>query len=259
MGINLTTKDKWEKGWANVELPAIYKPVYDVQKLLELYLPKTTTFSLIEIGCAPGKRMAYFNNHFGYKVSGLEYAEAAAVTTKKNMEMLAIDADLLVQDFFTFDCGRNKYNIVFSAGFIEHFSDVSSVVQRICALSWQYVVTIVPNLYGINGFISKTIRPKVYAEHNPIDALTLDLVHRNCGMKTLFCDYIGGVRFIMPGAHTAFFNRHKYCARAVNAPVRVFNRLSMEIEKLLHCTPRYKLLSRDLMYVGIKEASSEQG
>lgn len=256
MDNTLTTKDKWEAVWVGVKLPTVTKPVYDIQKQLESYLPRTGARSLIEIGCAPGGWMAYFNKHFGYSVSGLEYAEAAAEATKKNMAMLAIDAEVLVQDFFTFDYDRNKYDIVFSAGFIEHFRNVSSVVQRICALSRQYVVTIIPNVYGINGFISKTIRSKVYAEHNHIDVSTLDLVHRNCGMETLFCDYIGGVRFIMPGAHTAFFNKHKYCARTVNAPARACNRLSMEIGKLLCCTPRLRLLSDSLMYVGRKDVSN---
>ncbi len=188
----LTTKDKWESVWAGAKLPTVTKPMYDIQKQLESYLPRTDTRSFIEIGCAPGGWMAYFNNHFAYSVSGLEYAEVAAEATKKNMAMLAIDAVVLVQDFFTFDCVRQKYDIVFTAGFIEHFRNGSSVVQQICALSRQYVVTIVPNLYGINGFISKTIRPKIYAEHNPIDVTTLDLMHRNCGMEPFSAAHMAG-------------------------------------------------------------------
>ncbi len=57
---------------------------------------------------------------------------------------------------------------------------------------------------------------------------------------------------ILPGAQTAFFNKHRYCARAINAPVRVFNRLSTEIGKLLCYTPRLRLLSNSLMYIGVK-------
>ena len=255
-GNTLTTKDKWEAIWAGTKLPIIVRPVHDVHKQLESYLPKSNAHSLIEIGCAPGGWMAYFHSTFGYSVSGLEYAEVAAETTKRNMHMQAIDAEVLVQDFFALDCDGNKYDIVFSRGFIEHFCDVSDVVERLCALSRQYVVTIVPNCLGVNGMISKTIRPKVYAEHNPIEASTLDLLHRNCGMETLFCNYTGGVRFVSPGAHNAFFSKHKTCARAVNAPVHVFNRLSMEAGKLLCYTPRLRLLSDSLMYVGRKRESN---
>ena len=84
----LTTKDKWEAEWAGMKLPAVSKPLYDVQRLLETHLPHSGTHSLIEIGCAPGRWMAYFNRHFGYRVAGLEYAETAAEATKQNMRML---------------------------------------------------------------------------------------------------------------------------------------------------------------------------
>lgn len=196
--------------------------------------------------------MAYFNKRFGYRVAGLEYAEAAAETTKLNMKLLAIDADVFVQDFFTFDCAKSKYDIVFSAGFIEHFRDPSPVMDRIVALSRRYVVTIVPNLFGVNGFIGKTIQSKVYAEHILIDVPALDLLHVNCGLKTLFCDYVGGVRLIAPGAHNEFFNKHRYCARIVNKPAGVFNRLSMSMGAFLHYIPRSRLLSDSLLYIGSK-------
>ena len=83
MDNTMTTKDKWEAVWAGIKLPTVTKPVYDIQNQLESYLPRTGARSLIEIGCAPGGWMAYFNNHFSYSVSGLEYAEAAAEATKK--------------------------------------------------------------------------------------------------------------------------------------------------------------------------------
>ena len=248
----LTTKNKWENVWIGVQLPVVKKPVYDVQKQLETYLPRTAGCSLIEIGCAPGGWMAYFHNHFGYRVSGIEYAELAAEATKKNMELLRVKAEVSVQDFFLFDCVQDNYDIVFSAGFIEHFRDVSLVMERICSLSRGYVVTIVPNLFGVNGFVSRTIRPRVYAEHNPIDAPTLDLLHTNCGMRTLFCDFVGGVRFIMPGAGNDFFKTHRYFARAVNAPVRVVNQIAQVLSRFAGYTPRSIWLSDILLYIGKK-------
>ena len=152
----LVEKDYWEKRWAGFPLPSVQNPVYDVRNLLESLLPQTPEFSLIEIGCAPGKWMAYFSREYGYRVSGIEYAEAAATTTRRNMEMLAIDAEIMNQDFLAGSLPPGGYDVVFSSGFIEHFRDLSSVTERICTLSRRYVVTIVPNVYGLNGFISKT-------------------------------------------------------------------------------------------------------
>lgn len=251
-GNELTTNVKWEKIWEDYPLPTIENPVYDVRNLLDSLLPKTSDYSLIEIGCAPGKWMAYFSKHHGYSVSGIEYGEMAAATTRRNLEIQGITAEVLREDFFLADLPPSSYDIVFSGGFIEHFMDLPDVLRRICALSRRYVVTIVPNLYGLNGFISKKIRPGVYAEHNLIDVQLLEQLHADCGMKTLFCDYIGGARLIMPGAKNAFFEKHRWCARAVNAPVRFFNRLSSEISRALHWLPRNRFLSDSLMYIGKK-------
>jgi len=193
--------------------------------------------------------MAYFHRQFGYSVSGLEYAEVAAAATKRNMALLGIEAPVIVQDFLSFDYA-GQFDVVFSAGFIEHFRDVTPVVQRICRLARGYVVTIVPNCSGINGFISRTIRPVVYAEHNPINVPELESMHAKCGLQTLFCDYVGGVRFIMPAAGNNFFKTHRCLARAANTPVRAFNGLSEAASRLLHCTLRSAFLSDSLMYVG---------
>ncbi|NQU87161.1 MAG: class I SAM-dependent methyltransferase [Mariniphaga sp.] len=248
----LTTKDKWENVWTGIKLPHIQNPVYDIKNQLNTYLPKSDAFSLIEIGCAPGGWMAYFNKQFGYRVSGIEYAEAAAATTILNMEILGLDKEVIVQDFFTFEA-PSKYDIVFSSGFIEHFKDSQSVVEKICHLSRRYVITIVPNCYGINGFISRTIRPVVFNQHIAIDIKTLNLIHTNCGIKTLFCDYVGGVRLILPGQKNNFFTKHKHIARIVNSPVQVFNLFFLEIGRLVGFYPRTRLFSNSIIYIGLKD------
>ncbi|MFP4501377.1 MAG: class I SAM-dependent methyltransferase [Candidatus Hydrogenedentota bacterium] len=250
----LTTKDTWESVWSDVHLPVVAKPVHDLQRQLKRHLPQGSACSFIEIGCAPGGWMAYFSRAFGYRVAGLEYAEHAAETTKRNMELLGMDAEVLVKDFFAYECGDSQYDVVFSKGFIEHYPNLTPVVAKICLLSRQYVVTIVPNLYGVNGFLSKVLRPAVYAEHHPIDAALLESEHRKCGLETMFCNYVGGVRLIMPAGRTVFFKRHKNLAKAVNFPVRVFNRLSMLVGRALEFTPRQRATSQYILYIGRKPA-----
>ena len=252
----LTNRDKWRDVWAGVKLPAVAKPKRDIIRQLEKYLPHGKKYSMIEIGCAPGGWLAYFNNNFGYKVAGVEYVETAAAITNKNMNMLAINANVLVQDFFALDCVNNKYDIVFSAGFIEHFSDLSPVMEKICMLSQKYVVTIVPNVFGINGFISKKLRPKVYAEHKPIDLNMLNIIHTRYGLKTLFCNYVGGAQLIvLASRNNLFFNKHRYITHALNIPIHIFNLLSQAIQKISGYTPRSKIVSQSLMYIGIKNKS----
>jgi SAM-dependent methyltransferase len=252
MSDRLTTKGNWEDIWRDTRLPAINNPIYDIANKLKMYLPKNPDNSFIEIGCAPGRWMGYFNKKFGYRVSGIEYAENAAEITKQNMKMQNIDAEVIVQDFLTFDCSRHSYNIVFSAGFVEHFQDTAPVVEKICSLSNKYVITLIPNCLGLNGFISKTIRPEVYAQHKVIDVPALESFHKNCGLKTLFCNYVGGARLIMP-CKGVFSNRHYHCAKAINLPVRIFNRLSSELSNRFKFVPRTMFFSESLMYIGCRQ------
>lgn len=58
------TKQYRESVWANITLPQIAIPPYDVRKILNDRLPKSNRFEFIEIGCAPGGWMAYFINKF---------------------------------------------------------------------------------------------------------------------------------------------------------------------------------------------------
>jgi hypothetical protein len=248
----LTTKNKWESVWAGIQLPIVQKPSVDIQHQFKTYLPDSGNCSLIEIGCAPGGWMAYFNKHFGYDVSGVEYAEVAAAATKRNLEMLSIDSSVMIQDFLSDDCKLEKHDVVFSGGFIEHFKDVIPVIEKICNLSNNLVVTIVPNCYGLNGFISKAIRPAVYAEHNPIDVHFLRTMHENCGVKTLFCDHVGGAHIIMPATGRDFFKAHKNISRVLNGPARVANIASQALSKATGYTPRSQLLSETLLYIGEK-------
>lgn len=196
--------------------------------------------------------MAYFNKYFGYSVSGIEYVEDAVATTQHNMEIQGIHADVLNLDFLEAEITAASYDVVFSGGFIEHFEDLSGTISKISILAKQYVVTLVPNLYGVNGFISKVIRPKVFYSHKRIDENLLRRLHEESGLNTLFCDYAGGLQFIMPAAKTDFFDKNKRFAKIINLPFRVFNHISRTFSKYANVYPRTKFLSNSLMYIGEK-------
>jgi len=210
--------------------------------------------SLIEIGCAPGKWMAYFHKSFGYSVAGIEYVDSAATATKQNMELQGIDAKVLSVDFFEAEIPPASYDVVFSGGFIEHFHDLDNTVGRISKLAKQYVVTLVPNLYGINGFISKKIRPTVFYAHKRIDATLLRSLHERSELCTLFCDYVGGLQFITVAAGLPFFDRNKTLAETIDLPFRAFNGISRILSKSLGLYPRTRLLATSVLYIGQRKS-----
>ncbi len=157
----------WEDVWESIRIPVAVKAdeIHEIHHVLSNILPKTE-LSLIEIGCAPGGWLAYYHNHYKYSVNGIEYAPKAHKITVENLQSQNIPAEIIAGDFFEFE--HEPYDIVHSVGFIEHWENAVSVVQRIvdlCAPNGGYVVTMIPSMEGINWWISKTFRPHVAAGH----------------------------------------------------------------------------------------------
>lgn len=248
-------KEKWEQFWDGVKLPQISTPSEDIrQQLVSVLSPAGTGLSFIEIGCAPGAWMAYFNRQFGYQVSGVEYAEAAASATRENCRILGVQSEIIVQDFLTWDYGHRRFDIVFSAGFIEHFTEPDQVMKRICDLSSRYVVTLVPNLLGFNGWIRKATSPERYAEHTVINPAVLEGLHQGCGMKTVFCGYAGGLELVPPWAGSRFYyeflSRNRRLTQLFYSPVILVNRLSSLSGRVLKRTLNGRRSSNYLLYIG---------
>lgn len=111
--------------WADARIPQIQKPSPDLRRQLKRFLPKEGEKFLCEVGCAPGKWMAWLAKSFGYEVEGVDYAENEAEITKRNLNLQQVPGRVLVTDFFAADIAQHRYDTVFSSGFIEHFDDIS--------------------------------------------------------------------------------------------------------------------------------------
>ncbi len=257
MANKLTTQEYWKRSWVGIKLPNIARPKHDVYSILENNLPKSDKMSLIEIGCASGRWMAFFNKQFGYSVTGIEYVEELVAITKQNMEMQGIRSEVLNLDFFEAELTAASYDVVFSGGFIEHFEDLDTVVSRINMIAKRYVVTSIPNIYGLNGFAHKVIRPKVYYSHKRIDKYLLRSLHEKCGLNTLFCDYVGGLQLPML-SHSAYFKGKKRFIRHINLPFRFLNLISRTISRYMHVYPRMRFMSTHLMYIGEKSPANSK-
>lgn len=248
----LTTKRYWSDVWRGVRLPQLARPTGDVHDTLVKLLPVSTGASFLEVGCAPGGWMAYFHRRFGYKVYGVEYVEAAARLTVENLRMQGIEAEVATTDFFEHSPGAELFDVVFSAGFVEHFSATSEVVGKIASTSKRFVVTMVPNLLGINGWIVKMTRPRVYQRHVPIGIKRLKEAHEDAGLRTLLCGYVSGPSLYAPADQRPFFERWPRLAAVLNMPVVAFNVTSAIASGLTGIYPNTRFGSRSLLYVGEK-------
>jgi SAM-dependent methyltransferase len=168
-------------------------------KVLSQY--KFSTF--FEVGCGSSGWLPYFARHYGYKVSGLDYSEIGCQLAKKNLEILNIDYDvILCKDFFLPDPTEGKkFDVVFSYGVIEHFSNPKEIagIFKNFLNEGGVMITLVPNFKGLIGKLTKRFIPDVYDIHNQISDSQLVDFHKDNSMKVLKHGYAGIFAFgVMP-------------------------------------------------------------
>lgn len=169
------------------------------ESILPRVLPKNDQYKIIEVGCAPGKYLLRFSKEYGYEPYGVEYSEKGCEITRDNFSKENKKPEnIFLADFFDKEFQDNnfeKYDIVFSRGFIEHYDDVKSVVKLHANLVKKggYVVVMIPNLNGLNRFFAKVLNRSSYDLHNVsiMDKKVYADLFRSNGLNEIFCDYVG--------------------------------------------------------------------
>jgi SAM-dependent methyltransferase len=144
--------------------------------------------------------MWYFHRYFGYQVSGLEYVHWCCDHARALLSKEGITAELIEADLFAFDRQDEgeKWDVVASSGFIEHFSDSAGPLHRHLRLLRRkgYLVILVPNHATVYGAIMRQVAPRKYVTHNRMSLRdAIDALHRAGSCEILFSGYIGRLGF----------------------------------------------------------------
>lgn len=136
---------------------------------------------IIELGCAPGRILKELyltrptHNYFG-----IDYSRDGLEITKQFLEENGIKAELIHADIQTYIPDKT-YDLVFSFGLIEHFSDPIDILNAhkkfVSTDGW--VIASVPNLsnYFVNNAL-KRFRPVDLETHN-LDIMSRDALKKN--------------------------------------------------------------------------------
>jgi 2-polyprenyl-3-methyl-5-hydroxy-6-metoxy-1,4-benzoquinol methylase len=178
--IELTDQEFWDDYWKNCPIPNTVNDEFSFERCLARELKGQITFdtrgkTILEIGCAPGKWLAFFAKELGMIPSGIDYSAQGVQATQSNFKELGLSfGKLKSADFFTLTPDR-QYDIVMSLGFIEHFNDPDKVVKL--HLNWLKpggtLILGVPNFNGIYKTLQQTLSPEVLEKHN-LKVMNLD-------------------------------------------------------------------------------------
>jgi 2-polyprenyl-3-methyl-5-hydroxy-6-metoxy-1,4-benzoquinol methylase len=152
--------------------------------------------AVLEIGCGRSPWLPYLARVEGCRLSGIEIEPFAAGLAKANLAGAGVDGDIYCRDGF--DAAQNedlwgKFDLVYSLGVIEHLDDVSDKLRALaCFLKpGGRVLSMVPNLQGINWVMQRWGSLPVLEAHVVYDTRTLQQVHEQAGFRTIATEYVG--------------------------------------------------------------------
>jgi len=181
----------WDGVWRGFEPEAYPGPIFPGHRIFDRYLPHEPGLLFLEVGCVPGGHMVYFAKHFGYTVDGVDYSSGGPLV-EANLRLNGVSGRFFQADVFNFVPDRS-YDVVFSAGFVEHFDDPVAPVARHAELAKPggLVVLTVPNLTHFNLWAARRYEPEALATHR-FDLMTPDGLEGaalKVGLETVFVGY----------------------------------------------------------------------
>lgn len=122
----------------------------------------------LEVGCAPGKTLAWVARVLGARVAGVDYSARGVAISRNLFRSLGVDGDLRCEDIFATTFEPGSFDVVFSAGVIEHFDDPREIVRshvRLARPGGKAIITI-PHYGGLYGHLQRHFDPANLALHN---------------------------------------------------------------------------------------------
>ena len=191
---SLTDESYWDRIWrftadhAADEVPELGTDATTRWRVAVLRKHLTFGARFLEIGVGgspwPGHVAATFCAQawgIDYSRPGLEIADRAV---RKNHQLVhLIEGDL----FDRSKLPKDGFDVVYSGGFLEHFPSPRPVMERIAELVAPrgVVVTMVPNLCGLNGQLQKLVDRSTFERHVVMSARDLAQAHALGGLVPL--------------------------------------------------------------------------
>jgi 2-polyprenyl-3-methyl-5-hydroxy-6-metoxy-1,4-benzoquinol methylase len=166
----LTTRAHWEETWAvppRWRLPSsLAVSTRNIQRMLRPHL--RPGMRVLELGCAPGKMLAWVASKCGAEVSGLDYSKRGIAWSQQLFDALGIRGDLRCEDVFETTFAMGAFDLVYSVGVIEHFEDPRRIVRQHVMLlkPGGTAIISIPNYQGLYGRIQRWFDPENLEIHN---------------------------------------------------------------------------------------------
>jgi len=163
---NYTTKADWANYYSRNFKPRSADNV-TFSDIFSKFLTVNPGKTALEIGCAGGIYLAHFVKKYGYQPFGIDYSDTIETTNITFRHNGLEQPTLIKADFFSWR-PRDKFDLVCSVGFVEHFEDLDSVVRRhsdLVAPGGILIITL-PHFSGFQRFFHGILDKENLQKHN---------------------------------------------------------------------------------------------
>jgi len=227
------------------------------------YMPKIKGAKILEVGSAPGNNLVRLSQRFGFIPYGVEYSQSGVELNRKVFISNNINPDNVICADFLSDDFQKKYrgyfDIVMSAGVIEHFEDVKDIIEKHINLLAEdgHLIVSIPNLRGANYIWQWIFDRKLLPIHN-LDIMQKkefsEIFGKVC-LSPLFCDYYGTFNFGL------FITKKNSPLRFVLTCCKILQLILNVVFRLLFRNKglESRLFSPYLLFIGVKKSCGKTG
>jgi SAM-dependent methyltransferase len=200
-------RDYWDHAWETEDFPDEVDVSTDrvwahrnqlFHAAFRTLLAETPSPSLIELGCARSAWLPYFATHHHAAVSGLDYSARGADQAAFRLRRGGIAGDIRCADLFSPpDDWREAFDVVVWFGVAEHFDDPTKAVRAAAEFlkPGGLLITEIPNLAGVNGWVQRLFNKPVYDIHVPHSRQSLTRHHAAAGLEVVYSRYVVPIDF----------------------------------------------------------------
>ncbi len=201
--IPISKKSYWEqqyRGSRSSDLPLEGFTNRPNQLILEKIVPLLPeTKSVLEIGAGGSLWLPYLASHFpDKKFVGLDYSESGCQKLTESVRDKCLKVDVVNADMFEPpDYLLGKMDLVVSFGVVEHFQYLPATMAAIRRFlsSEGMIFTIIPNMAGMLGDLTKRFDPSVYNIHIPHNLKSFVTGHTEAGLEVCAAGYLCSSNF----------------------------------------------------------------
>ena len=201
MGKKLSQKEHWDSIYDAVDNTNTveWQPLDYISRCIETVLlraiRKYEPKSILEIGCGNSFWLPYVAKVSGATIAGIDYSESGCKHARRNLESAGVSGSIFCIDILEDNTDKiGQYDLVYSLGVIEHFSDTENILKKFSEFvkPGGVLLTEVPNLKNsFHGILAWIWQPELLQQHKKIGQSELKECYSNIKFQEINAGYCG--------------------------------------------------------------------